>query len=65
MLGSGAAAARHRAASGCGGSSSPHVADNLLENVPREIAAQIFMGGAQLYGFDETHFAKADSAAAR
>jgi len=24
----------------------PHVAENLLKNVPREIAAQIFMGGA-------------------
>ena len=31
----------------------PHVAENLMKNVPREIAAQIFMGGAHLYGFGE------------
>ena len=43
----------------------PHVADNLLKNVPREIAAQIFMGGAHLYGFTEEHFKKADAAAAK
>jgi len=43
----------------------PHVADNLLKNVPREIAAQILVGGAHLYGFTETHFAKADAAAAK
>ena len=30
----------------------PHVSENLLKNVPREIAAHIFMGGAHLYGFD-------------
>src|SRR5205823_2082269 len=40
----------------------PHVAENLLKNVDREIAAQIFMGGAHLYGFNDTHFAKADAA---
>ena len=43
----------------------PHVAENLLKNVDREIAAQIFMGGAHLYGFNDTHFAKADAAARR
>ena len=43
----------------------PHVADNLLKNVPREVAAQIFMGGAHLYGFTEEHFNKADAAAAK
>ena len=42
----------------------PHVSENLLKNVPREIAAQIFMGGAHLYGFTEAHFAKADAAVA-
>jgi hypothetical protein len=40
------------------------VAENLMKNVPREIAAQIFMGGAHLYGFSQTDFAKADAAAA-
>ena len=29
----------------------PRVAQNLLKNVPREIAANILMGGAHLYGF--------------
>jgi predicted TIM-barrel fold metal-dependent hydrolase len=43
----------------------PHVSENLLKNVPREIGAQILMGGAHLYGFTEAHFAKADAAAAR
>jgi hypothetical protein len=41
----------------------PHVAENLLKNVPREIAAQILKGGAALYGFGEEHFRKADAAA--
>ena len=41
----------------------PHVAENLLKNVPREIAAQILMGGAQLYGFTGADFKKADAAA--
>jgi hypothetical protein len=36
-----------------------------MKNVPRAIAAQIFMGGAHLYGFGEADFAKADAAAAR
>jgi len=36
---------------------------NQLKNVPREIAAEIFMGGAHLYGFTETDFRKADAAA--
>ena len=42
----------------------PHVSENLLKNVPREIAAQILMGGASLYGFNDQHFKKADAAAA-
>jgi len=42
----------------------PHVADNLLKNVPRAIAAQILVGGAALYGFTEADFTKADAAAA-
>jgi predicted TIM-barrel fold metal-dependent hydrolase len=41
----------------------PHVADNLLKNVPRKIAGQIFEGGAHLYGFTDADFAKADAAA--
>jgi hypothetical protein len=43
----------------------PHVSTNLLKNVSREIAAQIFMGGAHLYGFTDADFTKADAAAAR
>ena len=43
----------------------PHVSTNLLKNVPREIAAQIFMGGAHLYAFNESHFQKAAQAADR
>jgi predicted TIM-barrel fold metal-dependent hydrolase len=43
----------------------PHVSTNLMKNVPREIAAQIFMGGAHLYGFTDADFARADAAAAR
>src|SRR6266545_4316715 len=42
----------------------PHVADNLLKNVPRTIAAQIFAGGWHLYGFTEADFLRADTAAA-
>jgi len=34
------------------------------EERARTIAAQIFMGGAHLYGFTEAEFAKADAAAA-
>jgi len=33
--------------------------------VPREIAAQIFMGGAHLYAFGERHFREAAQAADR
>jgi predicted TIM-barrel fold metal-dependent hydrolase len=43
----------------------PHVSENLLKNVSRETAAQIFMGGAHLYGFTDEHFAKAAAAAAK
>ena len=43
----------------------PHVSENLLKNVPREIAAQILAGGAHLYGFTEADFKKADAAAAK
>jgi hypothetical protein len=39
------------------------VSTNLLKNVSREIAAQIFLGGAHLYGFTDADFAKADAAA--
>ena len=42
----------------------PRVAEHLLKNVPREIAAPILMGGAHLYGFTEADFKKADAAAA-
>jgi predicted TIM-barrel fold metal-dependent hydrolase len=41
----------------------PHVSTNLLKNVPRAIAAQIFLGGASLYGFSQSDFHKADAAA--
>ncbi len=40
----------------------PHVADNLLKNVRRDIAAEILIGGAHLYGFTEADFTKADTA---
>jgi len=40
----------------------PYVAENLLKNVPRQVAAQILMGGANLYGFTEADFKKADAA---
>jgi hypothetical protein len=36
-----------------------------MKNVPRAIAAEIFMGGARLYGFGDADFAKADAAAAK
>jgi predicted TIM-barrel fold metal-dependent hydrolase len=42
----------------------PHVGDNLLKNVPRKIAAQIFAGGGHLYGFTEADFLRAAAAAA-
>jgi hypothetical protein len=38
---------------------------SLQKNVPREIAAQIFMGGANLYGLGEMDFKKADAADAK
>jgi len=41
----------------------PNVADNVLKNCSRETAAQIFMGGAHLYGITEDDFKKADAAA--
>ena len=37
----------------------PNVANNLLNNVTRETAAAIFMGGAGLWNFDEEAFQKA------
>lgn len=43
----------------------PNVSNNLLHNVSRDIAAQIFLGGAGLYGFTEKDFAKAEAAAAQ
>jgi len=42
----------------------PHVSDNLMKNVPREIAAAILKGGAALYNLTDADFAKADAAAA-
>jgi hypothetical protein len=42
----------------------PHVAETLLKNVPRPLAAQILMGGAHLYGLTQADFQKADAAAA-
>ncbi|MBT6272925.1 MAG: amidohydrolase family protein [Chromatiales bacterium] len=42
----------------------PNVANNLMNNVTRETAAQIFMGGAHLHGFGDEHFARAAKAAA-
>jgi hypothetical protein len=41
----------------------PNVSENVLKSCSRETAAQILMGGAQLYGFSEADFAKADAAA--
>tara|TARA_Y100001960_G_scaffold316860_1_gene384410 strand:- start:113 stop:631 length:519 start_codon:yes stop_codon:yes gene_type:complete len=40
----------------------PNVANNLLNNVTRETAAAIFMGGAGLWNFDEEAFQKAAQA---
>ena len=31
---------------------------NLLQNVPREVAAKIFLGGAGVYSFKEEDFRK-------
>jgi uncharacterized protein len=42
----------------------PNVSTNLLKNVSRETAKQIFLGGAGLYDFDESDFQRADKAAA-
>jgi len=42
----------------------PEVTNNLLKTVPREMAAQILLGGAGLYGFTDEHFRKADDAMA-
>ena len=41
----------------------PNVSDNVLKHCSRETAAQIFMGGAGLYGVTEADFQKADKAA--
>jgi predicted TIM-barrel fold metal-dependent hydrolase len=43
----------------------PNVSTNLLSTVSREVAAEIFMGGAHLYNFGEAEFEKATQAAAR
>ena len=43
----------------------PNVSSNLLRNAPREMAAEILLGGASLYGFTEEDFKKADAAAAK
>jgi predicted TIM-barrel fold metal-dependent hydrolase len=42
-----------------------NVSNNLLRNVGHDLAAQIFMGGAHLYGFTGKHFEAADAAAAK
>jgi uncharacterized protein len=42
----------------------PNVSSNLLNTVSRDLAAQIFMGGAHLYGFTDADFQQADAAAA-
>ena len=43
----------------------PNVSTNLLNTVSRQTAAQIFMGGAHLYGFTEADFEPAEAAAAQ
>jgi hypothetical protein len=43
----------------------PNVSKILRRTVPRDIAAQIFMGGAHLYGFTDVDFQKADAAATK
>ena len=43
----------------------PNVSNNLLNTVPREMAADILSGGARLYAFTERDFARADAAATR
>jgi uncharacterized protein len=42
----------------------PNVSNNVLKNCSRDTAAKILAGGAQLYGFSEADFQKADKAAA-
>ena len=42
----------------------PNVSNNLLNAVPREMAADILFGGARLYSYTEEDFMKADAAAA-
>ena len=41
----------------------PNVANNLLDNVARETAAAIFLGGAGLWAFDDAAFQRAAKAA--
>ena len=43
----------------------PNVSSNLLNNAPRDMAAEILMGGAHLYGFTDEDFKRADAAAAK
>jgi len=43
----------------------PNVSDNVLKHCSREIAAQILVGGAHLYGLEDADFEKADAAVAR
>jgi hypothetical protein len=43
----------------------PNVSSNLLRTVPRDIAAQIFLGGAGLWGVTEADFRRADAAMER
>ena len=43
----------------------PNVSSNLLKGVSRDLAADILLGGAGLYGLTELEFAKADIAANR
>ena len=40
----------------------PNVSNNLLNNVPRDMAADILFGGARLWNFTDDDFAKADAA---
>jgi predicted TIM-barrel fold metal-dependent hydrolase len=43
----------------------PNVSNNVLRTVSRETAAQIFLGGAGLWGFGEEDFRRADAAMER
>ena len=43
----------------------PNVSSNVLRTVPREMAAQILLGGAGLWNFSESDFQKADAAMER